>query len=158
MKLAGERARGDGLVSDANDDLGGDPPCWAQLFEDAALTGNAVAIEDALGVADLATLASSASAPGVAWSRQSDDLNVNLLVFGRDGGVDAHVNNEVDVLIVALSGDGVLEIDRRFRPLRAGQAVLIPKGSSRSIRAASGRFAYLTCHRRRAGLWPAPRT
>jgi hypothetical protein len=33
----------------------------------------------------------------------------------------------------------------------------VPKGSRRGIRAASDRFAYLTCHGRRAGLWPTPR-
>jgi quercetin dioxygenase-like cupin family protein len=155
--MTGDREQEVGVVASGDDELGGDPPCWAQLFEDDALTSDAPGIESPLGVVDLADVASTAGVPGVAWSRQSDDLNVNLVVFGRDGGVEAHVNTEVDVLIVALAGEGILEVDGTFRPLRAGQAVVVPKGSRRSIRGASDRFAYLTCHRRRAGLWPAPR-
>ena len=147
-------------MADGDDVQGGDPPCWAHQFEDdlpESIAEDMEGLPEPLGVADLLMLAGATGASGVAWSRQSDDLNVNLLVFGRDGGVEAHVNNDVDVLIVALSGDGILGIEGSFRPLRAGQAVVIPKGSSRSIRGASDRFAYLTCHRRRAGLWPAPR-
>ncbi len=140
-----------------DEDIGGDPPCWAHLQDDGLVSGHE-SMPVGPEVVDLALLARTASTHGVAWSRQSEDLNVNLLVFGQDGGVKAHVNNEVDVLIVALAGEGILEIDASFRPLRAGQALVAPKGSSRSIRAVSDRFAYLTCHRRRAGLWPAPRS
>lgn len=147
-------------MADGDDIQGGDPPCWAHQFEvdlPVSMAEGMEGLPEPLGVADLLVLASTASSPGVAWSSQSDDLNVNLLVFGRDGGVETHVNSEVDVLIVALSGDGILGIDGSFRPLRAGQALVVPKGSSRSIRAAGDRFAYLTCHRRRSGLWPTSR-
>lgn len=112
----------------------------------------------AAGVVDLAALARAADVPGVAWSRQSDDLNINLLTFATGAGVEAHVNSEVDVLLVAISGEGILAVDGVHRPLRAGQAVLIPKGAQRSITSASDPFVYLTCHRRRAGLWPTKRT
>ena len=62
------------------------------------------------------------------------------------------------MLIVAVAGEGILEVDDVRRPLRAGQAVLVAKGTRRGITSASDPFAYLTCHRRRAGLWPAPRS
>lgn len=135
------------------DELGGDPACWLHLFEEEATPGD----ETAGGVADLAAAARAASSPGVAWSRQSDDLNVNLITFATGEGVDEHVNQEVDVLIVVIGGEGILAVDGLHRPLRAGQAVIIPKGALRRITSASERFAYLTCHRRRAGLWPVPR-
>ncbi len=94
------------------------------------------------------------SGPGPVWTHTSADLNVNLLSFDQDQGVPAHVNDEVDVLLVVVAGEGVLELDGTPHPLHAGQACLIPKGTSRAIRSAGGPFAYLTCHRRRAGLMP----
>jgi quercetin dioxygenase-like cupin family protein len=84
----------------------------------------------------------------------SEDLNVNLLVFAADEGVDPHVNSEVDVLLVGVAGTGIVEVDGVSHELRPGLAVVIPKGARRGTRALHGRFAYLSCHRRRAGLWP----
>lgn len=142
-------------MSDGNsDDLGGDPPCWAHLFDDSICTAdNPATPSDSVSV-DLAALARTSAVPGVAWAHQSEDLNINLLTFSQGDGVAPHVNDEVDVLIVAVAGDGVVEIDGVHRPLRSGQAVLIARGASRSLRAASDSFAYLTCHRRSKPLIP----
>ena len=111
--------------------------------------------DDETGVADLAILAHGSAARGPIWTRQSVDLNVNLLVFDADDGVVAHVNDEVDVLLVGVAGVGVVAVDGTDHPMGAGQALVIPKGARRAIHAVGGRFAYLSCHRRRAGLWPA---
>ena len=92
--------------------------------------------------------------PGPVWTHTSTDLNVNLISFDEGGGVPAHVNGEVDVLIVGVAGTGVVEVDGVPRPLSAGQVLVIPKGVSRALRSAGGPFAYLTCHRRRGGLMP----
>lgn len=105
-------------------------------------------------VVDLAARASAANAPGAAWTHQSDDLNANLLVFRAGEGVDTHVNAEVDVLLLGVAGNGVVEVDGVSHDLRPGLALVIPKGARRGTRALRGDFAYLTCHRRRAGLWP----
>jgi quercetin dioxygenase-like cupin family protein len=148
----GEASKGGVLVPAMDDELGGDPPCWAHLLEE----GDDGQAASGPPVVDLAALARAAAAPGAAWSTQSDDLNVTLVVFATGVGVAGHVNREVDVLIVAIAGDGILEVDGVHRPLRAGQAVIVPKGARRAIRGASDPFAYLTCHRRRAGLWPSP--
>jgi mannose-6-phosphate isomerase-like protein (cupin superfamily) len=110
--------------------------------------------KDAVSVVDLASLAQESAIRQPVWAYQSADLNVNLLVWGADEGVVEHVNSEVDVLLVGIAGDGLVEVDGTAHPLRAGQAVIIPKGARRAIRSTHGRFAYLTCHRRRAGLWP----
>ena len=93
--------------------------------------------------------------PGPVWTHTSEDLNVNLLAFDAGQGVPLHVNHQLDVLIVVLSGEGVLEVDGVVRPIQAGEVCVIPRGTARSIRSAGGPFAYLTCHRRRGGLWPA---
>ncbi|MGH2389013.1 MAG: cupin domain-containing protein [Chloroflexota bacterium] len=104
-------------------------------------------------VIDLPALARAATATGPIWSRTSEDLNVNLLLL--DGsGVAEHVNDEVDVLLVGVAGEGIIEVDGAPHALPAGGALVIPKGARRAVRVTAGRFAYLTCHRRRGGLWP----
>lgn len=105
-------------------------------------------------VADLVELAAEGSARQPAWTQRSDDLNVNLLVWDAGRSVEEHLNAEVDVLLVGIRGEGVVAVDGLDCTLRPGQALLVPKGARRSIHAGSGRFAYLTCHRRRGGLWP----
>lgn len=118
-----------------------------------------VSDETPISVIDLGALAREETAHQPAWAMRSADLNANLLVFDGIDGVAEHVNNEVDVLVVCVAGSGVITIDGVAHPITANQAVLIPVGASRSLAAAGSRFAYLTCHRRRAGLWPsgAPR-
>ena len=138
-------------MATTNEYCGGDPPCWAHLFEDP----DAEEAEPEEGEAvDLAAIARSAAGRGPAWTLRGDDLDINLLVFGTGEGVDEHLNDELDVLLVGIAGAGVVTIDGQPHPLAAGQAVMVPKGARRGIRAYAERFAYLTCHRRRAGLWP----
>ncbi|HEU0114499.1 MAG TPA: hypothetical protein VFQ80_07480 [Thermomicrobiales bacterium] len=108
-------------------------------------------------IVDLAALAQAYAAFSPVWTHQSGDLNVNLLVFERGDGVAEHVNAEVDVLLVGIAGEGEIAIDGRPQAVRAGLAAVIPKGARRAIRAKSDRFAYLTCHRRRAPLLPGGR-
>jgi mannose-6-phosphate isomerase-like protein (cupin superfamily) len=109
---------------------------------------------------DLGALLDGRTGPGAVWSMASDDLNVNLVVFGEGAGVQAHVNSEVDVLLVGVEGKGRVVVDDVVHVLAVGQAVLVPKGTRRQIQAEGDRFAYLTCHRRRPHLWPlmAPRS
>jgi quercetin dioxygenase-like cupin family protein len=148
------------------EEYGGDPPCWAHLFEEET-TGMENKMEGRPGssesggvpigsgeIVDFAALARVATAPGAVWTHQSEDLNVNLLVFAAGEGVAEHVNTEVDVLLVGIAGAGAVTIDGTRQILRAGQALLIPKGAKRGIRSESDSFAYLTCHCRRGGLWP----
>jgi quercetin dioxygenase-like cupin family protein len=145
---------------------GGDPPCWAHLFEDetcletdhtegvvAPITTESRANEEVM--ADLASLTQAASVQGAAWTHQSEDLDVNLLVFASGQGVAEHINTEVDVLLVGIAGAGTVIIDGTRHILSAGQALVIPKGARRSTKGVSAPFAYLTCHRRRAGLRPS---
>lgn len=114
---------------------------------------------DEVRVVDLAALARLHTVRQPVWAYGGDDLNVNLLVFEGDEGVVEHMNTEVDVLLVGIAGEGVVAVEGTDHPVRAGQALVIPKGGRRAIRSAGRGFTYLTCHRRRGGLWPqgAPR-
>ena len=107
-----------------------------------------------LDIIDLRQRLAPAEGFGPVWTQSSDDLNVNLLRFAAGQGVPAHRNDEVDVLVLALEGTGVVEVDGTPHAIGAGQLCLIPKGLTRSIRSAGGSFAYVTCHRRRGGLMP----
>src|SRR5215211_2473856 len=81
------------------EEFGGDPPCWAHLFEEETI-GLQIETEDGpdssdpailstgLGqMVDLAAATCAATAPGAVWTRQSEDLDVNLLVFASGEGV-----------------------------------------------------------------------
>lgn len=128
---------------------GGDPACWAHLLDEE------VVCAAGSPVTDLLALLGPEARPGVNWAVQSDDLNVNLLVFAQGDGVAEHVNAEVDVLLVAIAGAGEVIIGAERVDLRAGSTLLIPKGVPRAIVSRAAQFAYLSCHRRRTGLWPA---
>ena len=103
---------------------------------------------------DLEALSASAMGrEGVIWSLQAaPDLNANLVRFDVGRGIGEHVNDEVDVVFVGVSGAGDVQVDGREHALDAGKLVFVPKGARRSIRSASEDFAYLTVHRRRGPL------
>ena len=109
---------------------------------------------DGIDVIDLIGLAHSSQPSKPAWGVQTEDLNLNLIVLDADSGVARHTNTEVDVLLVGIDGAGYVEIEGKTWRVGPGQALVVPKGSLRSIRCEVDRFAYLSCHRRRAGLWP----
>ncbi|MGH7621523.1 MAG: cupin domain-containing protein [Gemmatimonadaceae bacterium] len=99
-----------------------------------------------------------AGGSGAILARETEDLDLNLVRFAAGAGVGAHVNREVDVVIIALAGSGIVRIDREEVPVVAGNALLIPKNTERAIRSQDdGEFAYLSVHRRRARLMPGPR-
>lgn len=154
-------------IPDNAEPAGGDPPCWAHVFDDGVCQGEdresdgqtpmvmAAPGTNPVQAVDLPRLVRAATTGETPWIHQSEDLNVNLLVFARDEGVDEHVNGEVDVLLVGIAGEGIVNVDGMRRVLRAGYALLIPKGARRGMRGLSEPFAYLSCHRRRGGLWPS---
>lgn len=146
-----------GAESAAHDDMsdepeGGDSACWAHLFADALGFGDDVAMPAA--AVDLGTIARAEGGQGSVWTQESADLDVNLLVFPHGAGVAEHVNDEVDVLLVGVAGEGVVDLDGTSVAIRPGHALVIPQGARRGTRALSDRFAYLSCHRRRGGLRP----
>jgi mannose-6-phosphate isomerase-like protein (cupin superfamily) len=109
---------------------------------------------------DVPHVVQAADHAGAVWSHSSTDLNVNVVVIDPQSAIGSHINNEVDVAVVVVSGSGVIQVGADEIRVGAQQAVIIPKGLARSIRCDEGQLAYLTIHRRRAGLWPkaTPRT
>ena len=96
----------------------------------------------ALGVNLEALAASAAGREGVVWSLEAgSDLNSNLVCFGVGRGVGEHVNDEVDVVFVGVSGSGFVEADGREYGLEAGKLVFVPRGARRSTRGASEGFS-----------------
>lgn len=88
---------------------------------------------------------------GVAWGLDSPQLNANLVTIAAGDGVEAHNNDEVDVLLIVSSGRGELVIDEQIYALASHSVVLIPRGSTRSIRSID-RLIYYSVHARRPGL------
>jgi mannose-6-phosphate isomerase-like protein (cupin superfamily) len=119
--------------------------------EGASVTEDRV---DVPAFVDLAALA-AAGGRGPLWTHQSADLNVNLVALDVLASIGESVNREVDVLLVGIAGEGTVDVNGRPLALRAGQALIVPRGSRRAIHTTQGGFVYLTCHRRRAGLWPS---
>lgn len=56
-----------------------------------------------------------AGGEGVVWAlRAGEDLNANLVRFGAGRGVGEHINDEVDVIFVGVSGSGFVEVRYRI--------------------------------------------
>ena len=90
---------------------------------------------------------------GAIWSLdKSSDLNANLVRFGTGQGVGEHVNDEIEVMVLGVSGSGIVTVDQKEHALSAGMLMFIPKGARRAIVSTSEDFAYLTVHRRRRPL------
>ena len=106
-------------------------------------------------IIDIGTSLRQASNDGPIWGVNSEQLNVNLLRLPAGDGIAAHVNTELDVVLVVFEGSGELTVNDVVYPLRAGRAVVVPRGATRAIRCTAGPLVYLTCHRRRSGLMPS---
>lgn len=90
---------------------------------------------------------------GTIWAlTEGEELNANLVRFPTGRGVGEHVNSEVDVLLVGISGSGTVTVDGEEHALSAGILVLVPQGARRSVRSASEDFVYLGVHRWRGAL------
>lgn len=87
----------------------------------------------------------------------SEDLNFTFVEWPAEKGVAEHVNEEVDVLMLVLSGHGLVTVDGQRFEAGVGDLFLIRKGSTRSVRSASDDFRYINVHRRRRGLMPTAR-
>jgi quercetin dioxygenase-like cupin family protein len=94
---------------------------------------------------------------GPLWGMQSEQLNATLLAWPPGGGVAAHVNDELEVLVLVLDGSARVTLDGCEHDLAVGRLLLVPRGSTRSIAAGPAGVRYLSVHRRRAPLMPTAR-
>src|SRR5215204_2772615 len=75
-----------------------------------------------------AVAASVVAREGVIWTLgASDDLNTNLIHFEAGRGVGEHLNEEVDVIFVGVSGSGTVEVGGEEYALGPGKLVLCPQ-------------------------------
>lgn len=124
-------------------EFGGDPPCWAHLIEDDDAGEGGLVFD--LG-ADISR------SGGAVWSlSHGGDLDANLVRLAAGEKTGAHVNREVDVLVVVRSGDGELRVDDRQRWLGPDHLALVPKGSMRTNR---GRRCWYRLSERASTTWP----
>lgn len=103
---------------------------------------------------DLAAICRQATASGPQWSFESTDLDLTLLTWTGPQHIAPSINDEVDVVLIGIAGAGEVLVDDTAYQLSAGQAVLIAKGTRRSLRCVTAPWSYLSLHRRRRGLWP----
>jgi mannose-6-phosphate isomerase-like protein (cupin superfamily) len=71
---------------------------------------------------------------GVIWTLDaSSELNANLVRSCIGQGVGEHVNEEVAVIVLGVSGSGIVTVDRDEHALSIGRLAFIAKGVRRSI-------------------------
>lgn len=92
------------------------------------------------------------SGDGVHWSLDSEDVNANLVHLDPGHHIDDHVNDEVEVLVVVLSGFGTISIEGHAHPLAPTTVALVPRSSRRQVTASKHGMTYLSIHRRRGGI------
>jgi mannose-6-phosphate isomerase-like protein (cupin superfamily) len=95
--------------------------------------------------------------PGPVFGTEMEDLDLTVLAWSENRGVEPHVNSEVDVVTVVLSGQGEAVVNGMNYELKLGQILIIPKGAERSIRSLSTDFRYVNVHKRRRRLMPGIR-
>jgi mannose-6-phosphate isomerase-like protein (cupin superfamily) len=107
--------------------------------------------DDRHGVEGVVDLMGGAGA-GPLWGMASADLNATLLSWPAGHELAEHVNAELDVLMIVMSGGGVVIVDGRPHALSAGSAILVACGTRRRIEAGPAGLRYLSVHRRRGPL------
>jgi quercetin dioxygenase-like cupin family protein len=107
---------------------------------------------DPMPSVDLASLAVAGGHPGARWRLDGEELQANLVRLDRGDRIQPHRNDEVEVLVVVVSGRGELTVDGQVHQLTPMVIAHLPKGTVRAIEAVDGPLAYLSIHRRRQGL------
>ena len=132
-------------VSVPDHEQGGDPACWAHLFDEQPI--------EPAATCQLVDLAAVDGDGGAVWSLpHGGDLDVNLVRLAPGETIGEHVNHDVDVLIVIREGDGELSVDGVVHGLTDSVLACVARGASRSLRAGEHGLAYLSVHRPRPAL------
>jgi quercetin dioxygenase-like cupin family protein len=101
---------------------------------------------------------SASSASGALWRLEEADrqLDAKLIRLRPGQSVDLHQESDVDVMLLPLAGGGTLrcgdESDSEAISLAPHALIWLPRGSRRALEAGSEGLAYLTVHRKRAGM------
>jgi hypothetical protein len=91
---------------------------------------------------------------GVLWklAESGRQLDANLVRLPAGEHIGTHAEPDLDVLILVVTGDGVMDTPEGILPLAEGVLLWLPHGSTRSITAGRQGLAYVTVHRRRPGM------
>ncbi len=74
-------------------------------------------MRDAVTPVDLASLAVGEERSGALWRLDGEDLQANLVRLSVGDRIQPHRNDEVDVLVVVISGRGELALGGQVHPL-----------------------------------------
>lgn len=88
------------------------------------------------------------------FGAETEDLDITVLAWPEHYSIESHVNSEVDVVMIVISGCGIAIVDGERYEMRLGSMLIIKKGSERSIESRSVDFRYINVHKRRRGLMP----
>ncbi|MFF3906628.1 hypothetical protein ACFYZJ_11655 [Streptomyces sp. NPDC001848] len=91
---------------------------------------------------------------GAVWklAESGRQLDANLIRLPTLQRVDTHTEPDLDVLLLVLTGDGILGSPDGPRRLTEGTLLWLPRGSTRSVTAGEDGLSYLTVHKRRPGM------
>ncbi|MGW7406041.1 cupin domain-containing protein [Streptomyces sp. NPDC054833] len=91
---------------------------------------------------------------GVLWklAESGRQLDANLVRLPAGEHIGTHAEPDLDVLVLVVTGDGVMDTPDGALPLAEGGLLWLPHGSTRSITAGPDGLAYVTVHRRRPGM------
>jgi quercetin dioxygenase-like cupin family protein len=93
-------------------------------------------------------------ASGALWSLpHGGDLDANVVLLQPGASVGAHVNSEVDVLIIGITGTGQVHVNGETHRLGPGVLLHVAKGTTRAVTAGDrDPLVYVTAHGARRGL------
>jgi quercetin dioxygenase-like cupin family protein len=91
---------------------------------------------------------------GVLWklAESGRQLDANLIRLPAGEHIGTHSEPDLDVLVLIVTGDGVMNTPEGELPLTEGALLWLPHGSTRSLTAGPGGLVYVTVHRRRPGM------
>ncbi|PRH76710.1 hypothetical protein C6N75_24150 [Streptomyces solincola] len=91
---------------------------------------------------------------GALWrlGRRNRQLDANVVRVPPGSPVGDHVEAQVDVLLVVVSGSGTLMLDGARREVSRGVVVYLPRGARRAVEPGADGIVFITAHRRRSGL------
>lgn len=97
---------------------------------------------------------SRATDGGALWrlDEPGRQLDANLIRLAPGQRIDLHQEPDLDVLVLPVDGGGILHCDTGPIPLAPHALMWLPRGSRRALQAGNEGLAYLTVHRKRAGL------
>ncbi len=104
------------------------------------------------GFASVDLLSIAAREAGAVWAYAGEQLNATLLTWEPGHEIAHHVNEERDVLVIVLRGDGTLVVDHVEHALVPGRLIVVPRGAGRAVLAGPGGLAYVSAHVARGPL------